>query len=222
MHRHDIVLFGPPGVGKGAQAELLSHSYGLVHLSTGEIIRAEIAAGSELGRRVENAVARGEFADDATVIEIVVARLDLPEFRDGFVMDGFPRTIAQAERLEQLLAERSRKIDHALFIEAPETTIIARLSGRLVCRNCKKTYHRQFKRPRIEGVCDHCKSRVVNRHDDSPEVHRERLRAYAEMTAPLADFYRERDCLRKINGDQTIDEVALEIRRTIKAGTAKS
>ena len=215
MSVHDIVLFGPPGVGKGAQAEILSHRDGLVHLSTGEILREEIARGTELGRRVEDAVGRGEFADDETVLEIVLTRIDTPGNASGFVMDGFPRTVRQAEMFDRLLADRGRRVECALFIEAPAQIVLARLAGRLICSECGKTYHKQFRRPRIDGRCDVCKGKIVGRHDDDPEIHRERLREYRRKTAPLESYYRERGVLVEIDGAQSIDAVAADISNAI-------
>jgi adenylate kinase len=214
----NLILFGPPGVGKGAQAQLLSYSHGIVHLSTGDVIRDEIAKGTELGLRVRDAVNRGAFADDETVLGIVMSRVDLPEYASGFVIDGFPRTVRQAEMFDVLLADRERKVSHALFISAPEKTILERLAGRRICSNCGRTYHKEFRRPKIHGICDDCKSKVVRRHDDDPETHRERLRTYYEKTLPLADFYRRSGVLAEINGDQQIEAVHEEIERLLAKG----
>jgi len=204
----DIVLFGPPGVGKGAQASVLSDRYGLVHCSTGDVIRDEIARRTSLGERVAEAVAKGDFADDETVLQIIMQRIDRPEFRPGFVMDGFPRTVTQAERFDLLLNERGRRIDHALFISASEEVVLQRLGGRLICQECGKTYHKQFRRPRLKNVCDECSGPLVSRHDDNPEVHRERLHAYVQKTALLASYYRDAAVLREIDGSASIEDVA--------------
>ena len=213
--RRNIILFGPPGVGKGAQAHLLSYRYKLGHLSTGEVLREEISRGTDLGLRVKDAVERGEFADDETVLGIVMARISQPEFQNGFIMDGFPRTLGQAEMFDALLRRRGGKVDYALFISAPEQTILGRLAGRRICSVCGKTYHKEFKRPKIHGFCDDCSGRVVRRHDDDPETHRDRLRTYYEKTLPLADYYKRAGVLVNINGDQTVDGVHDEIRRVI-------
>lgn len=218
--RH-IVLFGAPGVGKGAQAQILSHRYGLVHISTGELIREEIKDGTDLGRRVQEAVERGEFADDDTVVGIVVQRLDLPEYQKGFVLDGFPRTIRQAELLDQLLAERGKSIDCALFFEAPEEVILERLAGRRICSKCGTTYHKEFKRPRIHGICDVCQGEVTRRHDDTPGVHRARLKTYHEKTAPLKAYYAGTGVLVEIDADQSIQGVAGSIAAIIDQPVGK-
>jgi adenylate kinase len=212
----NIILFGPPGVGKGAQAQILSQTYHLKHLSTGDVIRDEIAKGTDLGLRVKEAVNRGEFADDETVLGIVMSRIDTPEYQNGFVMDGFPRTIRQAELFDQLLANRGKKVDFALFFSAPEETVLRRLAGRRICSSCGATYHEEFRRPRIPGVCDSCKGKVVKRHDDEPTTHRDRLRAYVQKTLPLAEYYRRKGVLVDINGDQSVESVAEQIQRTIQ------
>ena len=211
----NIILFGPPGVGKGVQAQIMSERYHLGHLSTGDVIRDEIAKGTELGLRVKDAVNRGELADDETVLGIVMSRIGSPEYKNGFVMDGFPRTIRQAELFDQLLASHGKKVDFALFFSAPEATILRRLGGRRICSRCGATYHEEFKRPRVPGVCDICKGKVVKRHDDEPETHRDRLRTYHEKTLPLAEYYRRQGILVDINGDQPVEAVAEEIRRAI-------
>lgn len=215
---HHIVLFGPPGAGKGAQAEILSHEFHFIHLSTGDVIRDEIKKGTELGRRVQAAVERGEFADDQTVLEIILSRVDRPDFQNGFVMDGFPRNLYQARMLDRVLAERRKSLDCALFFLIPDEVILNRLTGREICSKCKATYHTQFKRPRIEGICDLCHGKVVRRHDDNPEAYQIRLQAYHQKTAPLAEYYEKAGILYNIDGDQPIDEVAQEIRTVVGEG----
>jgi adenylate kinase len=217
----NLILFGPPGVGKGAQAQLLSYGHGIVHLSTGDVIRDEIARDTELGKRVREAVSHGDFADDETVLGIVISRVDLPEYASGFVIDGFPRTVRQAEMLDLLLADRERKISHALFITAPEKTILQRLGGRRICSKCGRTYHKEFRRPKIHGICDDCRSTVIRRHDDDPDTHRERLRIYSEKTLPLADYYRRTGVLVEVNGDQPIEAVHDEIERAVAKGNGR-
>lgn len=211
----NIILFGPPGVGKGAQATILSHRYHLPHLSTGDVIREEITHGTPLGLRVREAVNRGDFADDETVLGIVMSRIDLAPYQAGFVMDGFPRTVPQAGLLDELLRTRRRRVNHALFITAPDETILARLAGRRICSKCGETYHKEFKRPKIHGICDLCFGKVVHRADDTPEAHRDRLRTYSAKTLPLVEYYRGTGILVEIDGNSTVDGVAEEIRRAI-------
>jgi adenylate kinase len=214
-HLKHIILFGPPGVGKGAQAKILSERFHLTHLSTGDLLRDEIKRKTELGRRVEAAVGRGEFADDETVLGIILASIDRPQVHDGFVMDGFPRNVHQAERFDAMLGVRAKRVDRALFIDAPERVILERLGGRRICNECGATYHVQFKKPRREGICDVCGGRILKRHDDNPEVHRERLETYYEKTRPLEDFYRKAGILSHVNGNQSIEDVAAEIARIL-------
>jgi adenylate kinase len=211
-----IVLFGPPGVGKGAQARDLSRRHGLVHLSTGDLIREEIRRGTGLGRRVKDAVDRGEFADDESVLGIVMARIDGPEFQDGFVMDGFPRNLRQAEMLDRLLEERDRRVTSAIFITAPDEVVLRRLAGRRVCAGCKATYHEEFSRSRTAGICDECGGKLERRHDDDPATHRERLLTYQRQTAPLAEYYQGAGLLRRVNGNQPIEQVGGEIDRILQ------
>jgi adenylate kinase len=213
-----IVLFGPPGVGKGAQAGLMSKKYGLVQLSTGDAIREEIKKGSPLGKRVQDAVAKGLFADDETVLGIVMSKIDAPEMRGGFIMDGFPRNTRQAEMFDKLLAERKRKVTHALFIVAPDEVVLKRLGGRLVCSKCGATYNEDVKPPEKAGICDACKGPVARRKDDDPKTQRDRLEQYRVQTTPLIDYYGRSGVLRKVNGDQSIDAVSAEIARAIDEG----
>ena len=210
-----IVLFGPPGVGKGAQAELLSQRYGLSHLSTGELIRAEINEGTPLGLKVKEAVERGEFADDETVLGIIMDKIDLPKFTAGFLLDGFPRTVVQAERLDELLTERNKAVDCALFFDAPHDVLIERLSGRRVCSGCGATYHDKFKRPQVEGVCDACQKPVIQRQDDSTDVYRTRLEAYQERTDPLRNLYQNAGVIIEIDANQPIDGVAEQVSKIV-------
>ncbi|MGH9363302.1 MAG: adenylate kinase [Thermoanaerobaculia bacterium] len=217
MHRgyQGVVLFGPPGVGKGAQAAMLSRRRGLVHLSTGELIREEIRLGTALGRKLKDAVSRGEFADDEVVLGIVMSRIDRPEFHDGFVMDGFPRNLRQANRLDELLAARGLKVTAALFITAPDEVVLRRLAGRRVCSRCRATYHEEFQRSRTLGICDACGGPLERRHDDDPATHRDRLRTYRLQTAPLADYYQRTGVLREVDGNQSIESVSAEIARIL-------
>lgn len=211
-----LVLFGPPGVGKGAQAGIISKKYGLVHLSTGDLIREEIKKGSPLGKRVQEIVAKGQLVDDETVVGIILGHIDRPECRDGFLMDGFPRTIRQAEMLDRMLAERKRKVTQSLFILAPDAVVLKRLGGRLTCSKCGATYHEESKRPKADGVCDACKGPVGRRKDDEPQTQKDRLEAYKAQTTPLEAYYRKSGVLKAINGNQTIEAVAAEIARAIE------
>lgn len=213
----NIIVFGPPGVGKGAQAGILSACYSLAHLSTGELIRQEIKEKTVLGLRVSEAVARGEFADDETVLSIIMRQIDSPDLEKGFVMDGFPRTIRQAEKFDELLKDRQREIDCVLSFDASEEVILERLSGRTVCSKCGATYHKQFKPPRVEGICDVCRGKVVQRHDDTPAVHKTRLAAYYEKTKVLEEYYGKSGVLHHVDAAESIEEVAKTVARIVAA-----
>jgi adenylate kinase len=212
-----IVIFGPPGVGKGAQANIITRKSGLVHLSTGDLIREEIRAGTELGRRVKEAVDRGQFADDETVLKVVMTSIDRPEFKGGFVMDGFPRNIGQAKMFDKLLADRGRQVNLALLINAPDAVVLRRLAGRLVCSKCGETYNREGRKPKVRGLCDRCQGPVTRRPDDEPKVQRARIEVYHDQTAPLEDYYRKKGILQEVNGNQSIEDVASEIQKVINA-----
>lgn len=211
----NIILFGPPGVGKGVQASLLIKEQGLSYLSTGDAIRDEIRRRTAIGQRLETLIAQGRFADDVTVLSMVASRLDSPGFRAGFIMDGFPRTVTQAEMFDRMLEERGRSVDLALFLRAPAETILARLAGRLVCDDCGQSYHSAFRRPRVDGVCDTCAGTITRRKDDDPDVYRRRLELYFEETAPLEEYYARTGVLANIDGDHPVAEVASKIRRAV-------
>ncbi|MEM7234186.1 MAG: nucleoside monophosphate kinase [Planctomycetota bacterium] len=211
-----IVLLGSPGVGKGAQASLLTTSERLPHLSTGDALRQEIAKGSDIGSRVREIVERGEFADDGTILEIVRQRLERQEFSSGFVMDGFPRTVRQAKLFDGLLAARGRRVRHAVYLSAPEDVIIRRLTGRLVCADCGATYHSEFQPPESGMRCDRCCGHVQRRADDRPDIHIERLRTYRERTQPVLEYYRTRGCLHEVDSRREIGDIADELRGLLR------
>ncbi len=211
----NIVLFGPPGVGKGVQARMLADRAGLGYLSTGDIIRDEIQRGTQFGRRVGVAIAQGKFADDETILEIVQSRVDGANLSSGFILDGFPRTVRQAEMLDRILSDRGRSLQCALFLRASERTILQRLAGRLVCSDCGCSFHSAFRRPQVVGVCDGCGGRVTRRSDDAPETHRRRLKIFEDVTASLQDYYTRQGLLSEVNSDESVDEVARRIAEAI-------
>lgn len=202
-----LVLLGAPGAGKGTLAKQLSGALGAVHVSTGDIFREEVAAGSELGRRARSYMDRGELVPDEVVISMVEQRLSRPDCAPGFILDGFPRTVPQAGALDASLRARGTPLDAVLDIEAPEDLLIRRLSGRRVCRACGAIYHVENKPPKVAGVCDVDGGPVYQRDDDQPEAIRRRLRVYAEATAPLTAYYRAQGILRPVNGSGTPDAV---------------
>lgn len=180
---------------------------GLSHLSTGDLFRQAIATGSELGRRVEPILDRGELVPDEVTVGVVRERLELPDAADGVVLDGFPRTVSQAEALEELLSDRGQRLDGVLYIQVGEEELIRRLSGRRICRNCGTNYHVHFRPPGQEGVCEVCGGELYQRDDDRPETVRHRIEVYLKETSPLIEFYRRRGLLREIDGEGEIEAV---------------
>ena len=182
----NLVLLGPPGAGKGTQANLLETSRSLVKLSTGDMLRAAVAAGTELGRKAGDIMERGQLVPDDLVIGLIAERIDAKTKGDGFILDGFPRTIAQAEALDRLFAERGKKLDRVIVMEVDDEALVERIAGRFACANCGEGYHDLYKLPKVEGVCDRCGgTQFVRRKDDNEEVVRARLKAYHAQTEPL-------------------------------------
>lgn len=205
--RMRILLMGPPGAGKGTQAERIAEDCKIPHIATGDIFRAAIKAGTELGRQAKSYLDAGSLVPDAVTIGIVRERLQEPDCATGFLLDGFPRTIPQAEALEQLLGELGMKLDLVLNIKVAPAALLERLTGRRVCRQCGATYHMVFNRPRQSGVCNRCGGELYQRSDDTAETVSDRLRVYADQTAPLLEFYQQRGVLQEVDGELGIDEV---------------
>jgi adenylate kinase len=204
-----IIIIGSQGSGKGTQADLLESEFGLVKLSTGDLFRRAIEAGSELGIQVEQWLNSGSLVPDEITLGLVeseLARLDAPGAK-GIVFDGFPRTKRQAESLDQLLDRRGETIQSVIELSVPEDVVIKRLAGRRVCRNCGATYHVDSRPPAFEGVCDKCGGELYQRDDDKPDAIRKRLGNYKELTRPLLDLYRERGIVNQVDGNQDVQKV---------------
>ena len=215
MSERNLVLLGPPGAGKGTQAERLINDFDLPYYATGNILREAIASESELGKQAKEIVERGDLVPDDLISAVIEQRLDSGEADDGFLLDGFPRTIGQAEMLQGALDKRGRSLTAALLIDAPDAEVIRRLSGRRTCTKNGHVYHVEFDPPKHEGVCDQDGSRLVQREDDKPETIAKRLEVYHEQTEPLIDWYEERGKLRRFDGTRTPEEVNSHIRATL-------
>lgn len=202
-----LVLFGPPGVGKGTQAAAIRERIGVPHIATGDMLRAAMKDGSQLGHKVRAVVERGGLVPDEVVGEIMAARLAQPDARDGFLLDGFPRTLAQAAMLDRVLQERGVALDGVINIAVAEPEIVDRITGRLTCGSCGAVYHSRYRRPRTDGVCDRCGGLLQARSDDTREAVEARLRVYHEQTAPLIARYEKTGLMRTIDGRGTPDEV---------------
>lgn len=206
-----LVLLGAPGVGKGTQAELLCERLGTCHLSTGDVFRAakttDACERSPALNAALESMQRGELVSDATVLAMVRERFGCLRCCGGFLLDGFPRTVAQAQALEDMLRAEQVELDAVLSYELPLDTIVARLSGRRTCGQCKAVFHVEARPPRAEGLCDHCGGKLIQREDDRPEAVRVRMDAYAKSTAPLADFYQRRDLLRPVSAAGTPEDI---------------
>ena len=215
MSELNLILMGPPGAGKGTQAERLVDDFDLPYYATGDILRAAIAEGTELGKEAQPIVEAGDLVPDELMIGVIMERLDAPEAEDGFILDGFPRTVGQAEALDEALDRRGRSLTAALLIDAPAEEVIRRLSGRRICVKNGHVYHVENDPPRNEGVCDQDGSRLIQRDDDKPETIKRRLSVYREQTEPLIDWYDQRGVLRRFDGSRPPEEVHSHIRATL-------
>ena len=212
----NIILLGPPGAGKGTQAQKLQADLGMIQLSTGDMLRAAVAAGSELGKQAKGLMEAGKLVPDDLIVGLIEARIGQPDCAKGFILDGFPRTEAQAEALDKMLAKAGHKLDRVIEMEVDEKALTERVVGRFTCAKCGTGYHDTFKRPKVDGVCDVCGStQFTRRKDDNAETMKTRMAAYRAQTEPLLPYYSARKVLRKVDGMAGMDEVYRQIRAVL-------
>ena len=211
-----IVFTGAPGCGKGTQARILKEKIDICHLSTGEMLREEAKKDTPLGRDLKAALDRGEFATDEMIIQMVSSRIDEDDCKNGFILDGFPRTLPQAEVLENLLKEKGITLDRVIEIQVPDEIIMERILGRYSCMKCGQGYHDKFQKPKVYGVCDACGGELQIRKDDAPETVLDRLNVYHEQTEPLKDYYANCGKLRSVEGTAPIKEITASILKVLE------
>lgn len=202
-----IVMLGAPGAGKGTQADKIAEKYNIPHISTGDIFRSNIKAGTELGKKAKSFIDQGLLVPDEVTIGMLLDRIHEVDCENGYILDGFPRTIPQAESLTAALKENGEAIDFALDVEVPDANIVNRMAGRRACLKCGATYHTEFAAPKKEGICDKCGSELVLRDDDKPETVQKRLEVYHEQTHPLIDYYKKKGVLHAIDGTLSMETV---------------
>lgn len=206
-----LVFLGPPGAGKGTQAKTLADQHGWPHLSSGDILRAEAKAGSPLGKKASSFMEAGKLVPDDLIVDLMVDRVTRPDCRNGFLLDGFPRTAPQAEALDTALGGRKVALDAVIYFACGDAAVLQRITGRRTCPQCGGVYHVQALRPRVEGVCDRCGAALVQRKDDSEAVVAQRLATYRLQTEPLIEYYRDRNVLRQIDAEQSIEAINAEL-----------
>jgi adenylate kinase len=202
-----IIMLGAPGAGKGTQAKMIAEKYGIPHISTGDIFRANIKNGTELGKEAKTYMDQGLLVPDELTVKILLDRVAQEDCKNGYVLDGFPRTIPQAEVLDKALSELGDKIDYAIDVDVPDENIVKRMGGRRACLSCGATYHIEHVPPKKEGICDTCGSELVLRDDDKPETVKNRLNVYHEQTQPLIEFYTEKGVLKTVDGTVDMQDV---------------
>ena len=202
-----IIMLGAPGAGKGTQAKKIAAEYKIPHISTGDIFRANIKNNTELGQKAKAYMDKGELVPDELTLDLIMDRFKQPDCENGYVLDGFPRTIPQAEALDAALTAKGEAVDFAINVEVPDENIINRMSGRRACVGCGATYHIKYNPTKVEGICDRCGSEIVLREDDKPETVQKRLKVYHEQTQPLIDYYKNQGILKSVDGTQPMDEV---------------
>lgn len=212
-----IIMLGAPGAGKGTQAERIASKYQIPHISTGDIFRANIKEGTELGKKAKAYMDQGLLVPDSLTVDLVMDRISQEDCKNGYILDGFPRTIPQAESLADALAARGEGVDFAINVDVPDESIVSRMSGRRACLSCGSTYHIVYAAPAKEGICDKCGSGLVLRDDDKPETVKKRLAVYHEQTQPLIEYYSNEKILRTVDGTKDMEQVFQDITNILGA-----
>uniref|UniRef100_A0A7V5K1V6 Adenylate kinase n=1 Tax=Thermodesulfobacterium geofontis TaxID=1295609 RepID=A0A7V5K1V6_9BACT len=207
----NIIFLGPPGAGKGTQAKILIERYVIPQISTGDMLREHVAKGTELGVKAKEYMEKGQLVPDEIILGMVKERLSQEDAQKGFILDGFPRTVAQAEALDKILEEMGKKIEYVLALIVPDEELVTRLTGRRTCKNCGMMYHIKCKPPKVEGKCDSCGGELYQRPDDNEETVRNRLKVYHNQTAPLIEYYRKKGVLFEVDGSKSIDEITKQL-----------
>ncbi len=215
----NVILLGPPGAGKGTQAKRIEEKHGLIQLATGDMLRAAVAAGTEIGRKAKPIMDSGQLVPDDILIAMIAERIDAPDCRNGFILDGFPRTVRQAEALDAMLAEHHRCLDDVIEMRVDEAALVDRVTGRFTCTRCGASYHDRYKQPSVPGVCDVCGNQTFSRRaDDTAETIAARLAAYRAQTAPILPYYSQKGILQMVDGMAEIDEVTRQIDAILQRG----
>jgi len=210
-----LVFLGPPGAGKGTQARALAREWGVPQVSTGDMLREAVTTRTPLGSEAKRYMDRGDLVPDDVIVGLIAERLGQPDAKKGVLLDGFPRTIAQAQALDRLLEQLGQTLDRVVYFDVPEAELVRRLTGRRVCRRCQTAFHLAYAPPARDGVCDRCGGELYQREDDSERTVRNRLEVYARQTAPLLDYYRGRGLLSTVGGEGTIETIRQSIRRAL-------
>ena len=212
----NVILLGAPGAGKGTQAKRLEDAFGIIQLSTGDMLRAEVSAGSDIGREAGELMKAGRLVPDEMIVRLIDNRIDQPDCGNGFILDGFPRTLPQATALDAMLERKGLALDKVISISVDDEAMVERISGRFTCARCGEGYHDTFKQPKVAGTCDMCGGREFTRRaDDNPETVRKRLKAYHAETEPIIAYYDERGLVRRVNGMLPIDAVTAEMLKAV-------
>ena len=212
-----IIMLGAPGAGKGTQAQMIADKYNIPHISTGDIFRANIKNGTELGKKAKEYMDKGLLVPDELTVQLLLDRVANDDCKNGYVLDGFPRTIPQADVLDSELTKLGDKVDYAINVDVPDENIVRRMSGRRACLKCGATYHIEHIPPKQEGICDKCGSELVQRDDDKPETVQNRLSVYHEQTQPLIDYYNKKNILKSVDGTKDMQEVFSDIVNILNA-----